>query len=56
MHETYGGGVKFGPSERELVQWPQIFIPFSERYYDSPWNKNKFLRFSTSDFLIYELF
>ena len=24
-HETYGGGVKFGPLERELVRWPQIF-------------------------------
>ena len=34
MHETYGGGVKFGPLERELVRWPQIFILFSERYYN----------------------
>ena len=28
MHEIYGGGVKFGPLERELVRWPQIFILF----------------------------
>ena len=28
---------------------------FSERYYNSPWNKIKFLRFSTSDSLIYVL-
>ena len=33
------GWVKFGPPERELVQWPQIFILFSESYYNSPWNK-----------------
>ena len=27
-HENYGGGVKFGPIERELVRRPQIFIFF----------------------------
>ena len=50
------GGVKFGPLERELVRWPQTFILFSERYFKSPWIKNKILRFSTSDFLIHDLF
>ena len=55
-HEIYGGGVKFGPLERELVRWPQIFILFSERYYNSPWIKNDFLRISISDFLIHDLF
>ena len=29
---------------------------FSESYYNSQLNKNKFLRVLTSDFLIYELF
>ena len=57
MHEIYVGGVRFGPPERKLVQLPQIFIIFSKRYYDSPSNqKNKFLRFSTSDSFIYNLF
>ena len=55
-HEIYGGGVKFGPLVRELVRWPQIFILFSERYYNSPWIKNDFLRISISDFLKHDLF
>ena len=55
-HETNGGGVKFGSLERESVRWPQIFILFSERYYNSQWIKNKFSRFSISDFLIHDLF
>ena len=28
----------------------RFFILFSKRYYDNPGKKNKFLRFSTSDF------
>ena len=28
MHETYGGGVKFGPLERELVGDPRFLFFF----------------------------
>ena len=49
------GVVIFGPPERKLVRLPLIFILFSIRYNNSRLNKNKFLRFSMSDFFINDL-